>query len=259
MKFLTKQARFKQDPGIKLARAEFPIHAGTNEEEITAKAEHEILTTLRDDVLKGAYYLIDYRGYAGYEPGDNVVHIFSMGSMTTEAIGASEKLLARGIYANVIVVTSPDLLAGNLAHENNYNYLRNDLEINPNLYLNKTQDVGSADLVTVSGRRVPIVSVHDGEPGLLDNLGSIVGVRHESCAVRKHSKCGRPSEIYHFHAIDAEAVMEACGKVLSETALEKVIVTKASLEQVAQADSYVTSTSMHWTELWPTKNQSPKH
>ncbi len=259
MKYLSKQVRFKQNTSSLLARAEFPVASGQNEEEITAKSDSEILTTLRDDVLKGAYYLIDYRGYAGYEPGDNVVNIFSMGSLTTEAIKASEALLSRGIYANVVVVTSPDLVCGILAHENDYHYLKNELGINSNLYLNKTSDVGSADLMTVSGRRVPIVSVHDGEAGLLDNLGSIVGVRHESCAVRKHSKCGRPEEIYHFHQIDSEAVMEACGKVLSETALEKVIVAKASLDQVALSEAANAAAPLHWTELWPTKNQNHKH
>ena len=258
MKYLTKQARYKQDSSVRLCRAEFPVQNAVNESEVPNKVEFEILTQLRTDVLKGAYNLIDYSGYAGYEPGDNVVNILAMGSLVTEAIKASESLLARGIYANVIVVTSPDLLCGILAHENNYDYLKNGLGINANLYLNKTGDVGSADLLTVSGRRIPIVSVHDGEPGLLDNLGSIVGVRHESCAVRRHSKCGRPSEIYHFHQIDDEAVIEACGKVLSETALEKVIVTKKSLDDVSQSD-YSQTAPAHWTELWPTKNQSHKH
>lgn len=258
MKYLSKQLRFKTSSDIKLARAEFPVAGGVNEEEITTKSENEIHAVIRDEVLKGAYYLIDYRGYAGYEPGDNVVNIFSMGSLTTEAISASENLLTRGIYANVIVVTSPDLLCGILAHENDYNYLRHELAITSDLYLNRQGDVGSADLVMASGRRIPIVSVHDGEAGLLDNLGSIVGVRQESCAVRKHSKCGRPVEIYHFHQIDAEAVIEACGKVLSETALEKVIVNKQTMEETAQA-----STSgehrPHWTELWPSKTQNQKH
>lgn len=260
MKYLTKQSRYKNDSSIRLCRAEFPIQNAVNEEEVPCKSDSEILTQMRTEVLKGAYYLIDYRGYAGYEPGDNVVNIFALGTMVTEAIKASENLLARGIYANVIAVTSPDLLCGNLAHENNYNYLKNELGINADLYLNKSGDVGSADLVTVSGRRIPIVSVHDGEAGLLDNLGSIIGVRHESCAVRKHSKCGRPSEIYHFHQIDDEAVIEACGKVLSETALEKVIVTKKSLDEVATADAAnAQGATPHWTELWPTKNQSHKH
>ncbi len=259
MKYMTKQARFKQDSSIQLARAEFPVQSGVNEEEVQALAESEILAVMKTEVLKGAYRLIDYTGYAGYEPGDNVVNIFAMGSMVTEALKASENLLARGIYANVISVTSSDLLCGILAHENDYHYLRNELAITPNLYLNKSGDVGSADLVTVSGRRIPIVSVHDGEAGLLDNLGSIVGVRQESCAVRKHSKCGRPVEIYHFQNIDDEAVMEACGKVLSETALEKVIVTKHSLEEVAVAETTSAQGSPHWTELWPTQNQNHKH
>lgn len=259
MKFLTKQARFKTDPSVKLARSEFPIAGATNEDEITSVSENQILTQIREEVLKGAYHLIDYRGYTGYEPGDNVVNIFAMGAMCTEALKASEDLLSRGIYANVITVTSPDLLCGIQGHENDYNYLRNELGINPNLYLNKAGDVATAELVTVSGRRIPIVSVHDGEAGLLDNLGSIVGVRQETCAVRKHSKCGRPNEIYHFHSIDAEAIVEACGKALSETALEKVIVTKVSLEDLAQTESTTAGSVLHWTELWPTKNQSQKH
>ncbi len=259
MKYLNKQLRFKANPESKLARAEFPVAGGVNEEEVTAKSETEIHAVMREEVLKGAYYLIDYRGYAGYEPGDNVVNIFSMGSMTTEAIKASEDLLTRGIYANVIVVTSPDLLCGILAHENDYNYLRNELGITSDLYLNRQGDVGSADLVMASGRRIPIVSVHDGEAGLLDNLGSIVGVRQESCAVRKHSKCGRPVEIYHFHSIDTEAVVEACGKVLSETALEKVIVNKTTMEETALAAASTGEQRPHWTELWPSKTQNQKH
>jgi pyruvate dehydrogenase E1 component len=221
MKYLNKQVRFKSNSNTLLSRSEFPVAGGTNEEEISALSENEILTAVREDVLKGAYYLIDYRGYAGYEPGDNVVNIFAMGSLCTEAIKASENLLSRGIYANVIVVTSPDLLCGILAHENDYDYLRNGLMINSDLYLNRQGQVESADLVVASGRRIPVVSVHDGEAGLLDNLGSIVGVRQESCAVRKHSKCGRPAEIYHYHHIDSEAVIDACGKVLSETLLKK--------------------------------------
>lgn len=261
MKYLNKQIRFKTDSNQLLARAEFPMPNATNEEEIAAHSESEILSTIRDEVLKGGYRLIDYKGYTGYEPGDNVINIFAMGSLVTEAIKASEQLLERGIYANVIVVTSPDLLCGIQAHENDYNYLRNGLGVNPNLYLKKNADISDADLITVSGRRIPIVSVHDGEAGFLDNLGSIVGVRQESCAVRKHSKCGRPTDIYHYHKIDAEAVVEACGKALSETALEKVMVTKNSLEEIQNVSSATDSTNAtpHWTELWPSKNPAHKH
>ncbi|MNL34942.1 hypothetical protein D3C87_1569400 [compost metagenome] len=74
-------------------------------------------------------------------------------------------------------------------------------------------------------------------------------------AVRKHSKCGRPSEIYAYHGIDAESVVEACGKVLAETALEKVIVSEQALGDAHQAEA----TSAHWTELWPSRTPAQKH
>lgn len=253
---LKRQARFKADlGGQSLCRAEQPVAGALVESEVASLDDNQIMARLKDEVLQGAYYLIDYRGYAGYEPGDNVVHIFSMGSPTTEALKASEALLARGIYANVIVVTSPDLLCGIQAHQNDYHVLRQLLEVNSHLYLRKTEDVTTGDLVTVAGRRIPIVSVHDGEAGLLDNLGSIVGVRQESCAVRKHSKCGRPSEIFAYHGLDAESVVEACGKVLAETALEQTIVSEQALGEAAQT----ARTATHWTELWPSRQGSQKH
>ena len=251
--YLKKQKRFKQDQNALLSRAEFVLENSVSEDGIESIDEKQILATIREEVLQGAYHLIDYRGYAGYEPGDNVVNIFAMGSPTTEAIKASEMLLARGIYANVIVVTSSDLLCGIQAHENDYDYLRNHLSIDGNLYIHRNNEMSSAELTTVSGRRIPAVSVHDGEPGLLDNIGSIIGVRHESCAVRRHSKCGRPNEIYAYHEIDADAVMNACGKVLSETALEQTLVSSNSLTEA----SMLAAGKAHWTELWPA--QERKH
>ncbi|UOF00041.1 pyruvate dehydrogenase [Bdellovibrio reynosensis] len=255
MTYLKKQARFKTGLEGQLARAEFPVAGAANEEELATIEEAQIMATIREEVLMGAYYLIDYRGYAGYEPGDNVVNVFAMGAMVTEAIKASEALLARGIYANVIVVTSSDLLVGIQGHENDYEYLKNGLGVNSNLYLRKTDEVSTGDLITVAGKRIPVVSVADGEAGLLDNIGSIIGVRQEALAVRKHSKCGRPSEIYAYHHIDGEAVVEACGKVLAETALEKVIVSENALGETHQAEGR----TAHWTDLWPAKTPVHKH
>lgn len=223
MKYLKKQKRFKAGVGDDhhLCREEFSLEGAVVESTLETLAEEQILGTLREEVLQGAYYLIDYRGYAGYAPGDNVVHIFALGALGTEAIAASEALLAKGIYANVIMVTTTDLLVGIQGHENDYRYLRESLGVSGDLYLSG-QEGESREILTLAGRRVPIVSVHDGEPGLLDNLGSIIGVKQISCAVRKHSKCGRPNEIYHLHGIDAEAVVAAAEKVLSETALENL-------------------------------------
>ena len=114
--------------------------------------------------------------------------------------------------------------------------------------------MGEWELLTVSGRRVPLVSVHDGEPGLLDNIGSIIGVRHESLAVRKHSKCGRPVDVYRFHNIDSDSIVEACGQVLSETALESVVVPRRVLEAAPSQPQL----NGNWKDLWPAQNSNPK-
>jgi pyruvate dehydrogenase E1 component len=223
MKYLKMQIRFKSElaEGQKLCRSGFSLDGAINESEIATISESDIFEVLREDVLAGAYYLIDYRNYVGYSAGDNVVHLFAMGSQCTEAIKASEELLKKGIYANVVVVTSPDLLIGHLGHFNNYKHLKENLKINGNLHLHPVPN-SIQELKTLSGRRIPVVSVHDGEAGLLDNIGSIIGVKQIVCAVRKHSLCGRPVEIYRYHSIDSEAVVEAALQVLSDTAEENI-------------------------------------
>lgn len=219
---LKTQYRFKAaKSSMPLHPADLPTKKAIDERTVETLPENEILQKIQYEVLKGGYYLIDYRGYVAYEPGDNVVHIFAMGSVTTEAISASDLLLKKGIYANVIVVTSPDLLVGHLGFADNYSHLKQCLKCDATLHLAK--QITHTDLMTLAGRRIPIVSVHDGEPGLLDNIGSIVGVRHKSLAVRKHSKCGRPSDIYKYHGIDKNAIVQAVEEVLSETAMEEVI------------------------------------
>jgi len=223
MRYLKKHKRFKT--GISedqlLCREEFSLDNAIVETSLENRAEDEILKIHRTEVLQGAYYLIDYRGYAGFNPGDNVVTIFAMGALGVEAIAASEILLTKGIYANVIMVTSSDLLVGIQGHNSDYKYLRENLGVSGDLYLTGKEGE-SRELITLAGRRIPIVSVHDGEAGLLDNLGSIVGVKQISCAVRKHSKCGRPNEIYHYHGIDEEAIVLASENVLATTALENI-------------------------------------
>ena len=218
------QNRFKAEPGAnQLAPAGRTEAGGVDESTVESADEKTIMEQLRVDTLNGAYALIDYRGYAGYEPGDNVVHIFAMGSPTTEAVKASRALLERGIFANVFVVTSSDLLLGALGHANGYQHLREGLGINADLHLRGLEAGDAGEVRTLAGRRVPIVSVHDGEIGLLDNIGSLIGVRQEVLGVRKHSKCGRPADVYKYHHIDADSVVEACGLVLRETALENVV------------------------------------
>lgn len=217
--------------------------------------QERILELTRTDALKGGYYLVNHSGTPGYEPGDNVVNIFAMGTMGTEALKASDELLQKGIFANVIMVSSPDLLLGPLAHDNQYQHLKEGLGINSHLHLvpYTNGSTAPADVVTMAGRRVPCVSVHDGEPGLLDNIGSVIGVKQECLAVRHHSKSGRPSEIYSYHNIDNKSVVEACGKVLAETALEQV---HLSPQVLAASQNLINASSQdnfnkNWQNYWP--------
>lgn len=254
--YLKRQMRFKADQSQPLHPAGLALEGAVDESQVETIAEDEMMEQVRQDVLAGAYYLVDYRGYAGYQPGDNVVNIFSLGTMGTEALKASDELLQRGIYANVIAVTSTDLLCGIQAHQDDHQLLRERLGIDGSLVLTSQDANEAAEVMTLAGRRVPIVSVHDGEAGLLDNLGSIVGVKHESLAVRKHSRCGTPKDVYAYHHIDAAAIVEACGKVLSETALESVRVSSRVIAQVAGEQSVG---FQNWRELWPPSQPNEHH
>lgn len=257
LKYLKTQKRFKADPNAILAHKDFPMSGATAENSVATLSDAEILEAIRQDVLQGGYYLVNYESYAGYNPGDNVVNIFALGCMGTEALKASNALLAKGIYANVIIVTNTDLLVGIPAHKNNYQHLRQNLKISADLFLQPLSN-GAAlpgEAQTFSGRRIPIVSVHDGEAGLLDNIGSVIGVRHEALAVRRHSRCGRPKDIYAFHGIDSKSIIEACGKVLSETALEQVKINFSGMPaqvrpQIEQTFYPKVTPDVDWSHLW---------
>jgi len=207
----------------------------------------ELLARVRESCLEGAWTLVDHRGYAGYEPGENVVQLFVMGALVPEALEASDALLELGIFANVHVVSSPELLLGILGEKDGYPWLREGLGVDGNLHGVQSAAASEAGLVSLAGRRVPCVAVCDGEAGHLDNIGSILGVRCRTLAVRKFSKCGRPDEVYGYQHLDAAAIQEACGQVLSETALEDFVVDPALLERFAGRQAVQ---KPNWRELW---------
>lgn len=224
------------------------------------QSDDAILEATRKDCLEGAYYLVDHRGVEGYRPGENVVNIFTMGSLVTEAMTASDELLKDGIFANVIQVSSTDLLLGNLGEKSGYRHLREGLGITGDLYLMPAKSTsknssathyppsqfgpkpndtftgasGTAELLSIGGRRIPVVSVHDGEPGLLDNIGGVLGTIQKTLAVRKHSKSGRPVDVYKYHGINAESVVKASKSALDDSAYSTVRVEASVWEAVKE-------------------------
>src|SRR5262249_6341193 len=157
------------------------------EEEAALEAlpDAELLARVRADCLQGAWRLVDWTGYSGYEPGDNRGRIFAMGSVAPEAIDASRELLERVIFVTVFVVSAPGLLLGIVGEQSGYAHLRETLGVDGGLHAVDGAGETEAGLVSIAGRRVPVVAVCDGEAGLLDNIGSIVGVKQVTLAVRK--------------------------------------------------------------------------
>ncbi|MGE0141914.1 MAG: pyruvate dehydrogenase [Planctomycetota bacterium] len=253
LKNLRRQARFKADLPSGALLAANAGDGGLPEAEVPAMPDAEILRRLREDVLRGGYWLIDWRGYRGYEPGENVVHIVTMGALAREAVEASEALLReRGVYANVLVASSPELLSGILADRDGYRHLRLELGIDGALHLlprnAADRPLDSLDVIDLAGRRIPIVSVHDGEAGLLDNLGSIVGTRQIALCVRKFSKSGTPEQVFRYHGLDAPSIVLACGKALAESALETVRVGRGAHAELSRQ---ATRSNANWRNLWP--------
>ena len=139
-------------------------------------------------------------------------------------------------------------MLGILGEQSEYRHLRETLGVHGDLHAVQGAADSAAGLASLAGRRVPVVAVFDGEAGLLDNIGSIVGVKQRTLAVRKYSKCGRPSQVYEYHHLDAPSIVEAAGQVLSETALESLRVSPALLESLAQNRP---AARIDWRELWP--------
>ena len=253
IKNLRRQARFKQDLPDGAMLGAHSGDGGLPESEVLAIADSDIWTALREDVLHGGYWAVDWRGYRGYEPGENVVYIVTMGALAREAIEASEKLLAeRGIYADVLIASSPELLCGILGEKDGYRHLRQALGVDGALHLGARAAAGqpleTLDVIDLAGRRVPIVSVHDGEAGLLDNLGSVVGTRQIALAVRKFSKSGTPALVYAYHGLDADSITAACGRALAETAIEPIRLSRAAF---AEVERQAARPAPAWRALWP--------
>ncbi len=146
----------------------------------------------RDRVLAGGYRLLDTRQLEGWDPEENVVHIFAAGVVVQEAVEASGILRAEGILADVFVVTSPDRL---------YRGLRR-----PRPYLER--------LVSAEEEGVPVVSVLDGHSHTLSFLGSALGVPQIPLGVDQFGQSGARPDLYRHYGIDATAIASAARLLL---------------------------------------------
>ncbi len=212
-------------------------------------ADAQIMEETRQNVLAGGYWLLDHSNQPDYQLGDNVVRIFSMGAPTGSAVEAAQRLREVGIYADVLVVTSPELLLGRFAEREDFAQLKK-LGLSADMHLTASLPitVDATDVRMLAARTVPIVSVVDGEAGMLDNAGSILATQQISLSVQKFSKSGTPKDIFAYHGIDAKGIFEASGKALAQTATRMVQVDSQTLQQLQQNGG---QSSSNWRDLWP--------
>ena len=214
------------------------------------RSDAEILADVREDVLAGGYWLVRHDGDEDYQPGENVVTLMTMGAPSVETLKAADRLRELGICADVLVVTCPDLLLGRFAERDGYAQLRK-LGLDGAVHLVGTagDTLDAADVRLLAARTVPVVAVVDGEPGLLDNAGSVLGVKQRTLAVQKFSKSGRPAEIYAYHGLDRDTIVRTAGQVLAESTLREVRVSSRAAESLSAGAAMPPSTD--WRELWP--------
>jgi len=154
---------------------------------------------LRRSVLRGGYRLVDHRGAADYDPEDNVANIFTCGVLVPVAVEASRELEQRGVLANVINVTSPDLLYRGWRQAARLRARRPGARSSSHI----------ERLIPEAERSCPIVTVMDGHSHTLSFLGGVFGARTVALGVDEFGQTGSRQDLYRHYEIDALAIVRA--------------------------------------------------
>jgi pyruvate dehydrogenase E1 component len=152
---------------------------------------------LRHDVLRGGYRLIDCRMEEGYQPGQNVVHIFVSGAMVPEAVAAARQLRAQGIFANVFNVTSGDLL------------FHDSVAAQHERMRGQGRQSWVEELVYGPERVAPVVTVHDAHPHTLSFIGGVLATRMINLGVTEFGQSGSQADLYQRYGLAPEHIVEA--------------------------------------------------
>ena len=153
---------------------------------------------LRQQVLNGAYRLVDRTDSPGYDPDENVVHIMASGAMIPEAVAASNALRGEGIFANVVNVTGPGPL-----------YRSFQRSVYDSMDGRGSLDMFMADSISPDSRNAPVVTVVDGHPHSLAWIGSALKTLVIPVGVTEFGQSGSRDELYREYRIDRDSIMAA--------------------------------------------------
>ncbi|MDC0766467.1 hypothetical protein POF73_05885 [Streptomyces sp. HD] len=139
----------------------------------------------RRQVVAGAYAL--------RRTDDPAVTLAVMGALVPEALAAADRLDQSGIRADVICITSPDLL---------YRAVRARQGQDP-------ADHWILDEVFPADRATPLVTILDGHPHSLAFLATINQVPTTALGVTRFGQSGSLDEVYRYHHLDTESIVGA--------------------------------------------------
>jgi pyruvate dehydrogenase E1 component len=139
----------------------------------------------RRQVVAGAYRLRRHPSPA--------VTIAAMGAVVSEALIAADRLAAQNVAAEVVCVTSPDLLYRAVRARQGH----------------ESAETWVLDQAFPAERAAPLVTVLDGHPHALSFLATVNQVRHSALGVTRFGQSGALEDVYRLHGIDADSITAA--------------------------------------------------
>lgn len=121
------------------------------------------------------------------------VTIAAMGAVVPEALAAADHLAAQDVPAEVVCVTSPDLLYRALRARQGH----------------ESAETWVLDQVFPPDRAAPLVTVLDGHPHTLSFLATLNRVKHSALGVTGFGQSGALDDVYRLHGIDADSITTA--------------------------------------------------
>jgi hypothetical protein len=130
------------------------------------------------------------------------VVLVAMGAVVAEAIAAADELARRAIAADVVCLTSADLVFGALQARRG----------------RRDGDDGILDALFPSSRVAPIVTVLDGHPHTLSFLAGVHGAPIANLGVDDFGQSGDVADLYRHFGIDADAIVDAALRLAGDGA-----------------------------------------
>jgi len=144
----------------------------------------------RQSVVAGGYLL---RGQAHVNHGRPDLTLCAVGAVVTEALAAADRLDAMGFGADVLCVTSPDLLFRALRARRGHGQA-------PDWIL---------DALLPGERAAPMVTVLDGHPHTLAFLAGVNQVPATHLGVTGFGQSGDLGDVYRYHGLDTDSIVAA--------------------------------------------------